>query len=101
MIGEGDGARKRAVFQADGALEQKLATYEKIMTVAYTEMAKQKWVPEWVMDGSGNGNASNGGSQMNTFMNMMNANAMQQLGLNMNNISGGSGAPAGPVKKKK
>ena len=46
LRGEGDGAYKRIVMQADGALAQKLATYEKVMNRFASAIEKQKWVPE-------------------------------------------------------
>jgi len=46
LRGEGDGAYKRIVMQADGALAQKLATYERVMSRFAEAIEKQKWVPE-------------------------------------------------------
>jgi regulator of protease activity HflC (stomatin/prohibitin superfamily) len=60
LKGEGDAAYKRAVMQADGALKQKLETYEKVAQIFATEFGKQKWVPEIAIgkDGESNQNAA-------------------------------------------
>jgi regulator of protease activity HflC (stomatin/prohibitin superfamily) len=59
LIGEGDAERKRLVFEADGALSQKLNTYEVVMTRVAEAFSQQKWTPEIVMGGSDSGDSSN------------------------------------------
>lgn len=51
LRGEGDGAYKRLVIEADGALAQKLETYEKVMGRFAAAIEKRKWVPEVQMGG--------------------------------------------------
>lgn len=43
LRGEGDASYKKAVIEADGALAQKLNTYERVMATFAKEFAKQKW----------------------------------------------------------
>ncbi len=77
--GEGDGAYKRIVMQADGALAQKLATYERVMSRFAAAIEKQKWVPEVQM---GAGEASGGSSAM-TLIEMMSVKAAKDLALDL------------------
>jgi hypothetical protein len=58
---------KRRIMEADGALAQKLETYEKVAAKFAVEFGKQKWVPEMVM-GSGSGA---GASQVNAAQDMI------------------------------
>lgn len=55
LIGEGDGARKRAEMVANGALEQKLEAYIKVQEAWAAAFAKRTGnvVPEVVVGGSG------------------------------------------------
>jgi hypothetical protein len=80
LRGEGDAERKRLVLEADGALEQKLATYENVMSVAFTELAKQKWVPEVQMNGS---SSENGGNEASNLMTLFTAKVLKDLGLDL------------------
>ena len=77
--GEGDGAYKRLVMQADGALEQKLHTYETVMERFAIEFGKQKWVPEVQMGGTGDGAANEAGN----LISLLTATTLKQLGLDM------------------
>lgn len=79
LRGEGDGAYKRIVMEADGALAQKLATYEKVMGRFASAIEKQKWVPEVQM-----GNSAAGGSAAMTLIEMMGVKAAKDLALDMN-----------------
>ena len=79
LRGEGDGAYKRLVIQADGALAQKLETYERVMARFASAIEKQKWVPEVQMGGS----ASNGGSTAMTLIEMMSVKAAKDLALDL------------------
>ena len=79
LRGEGDGAYKRIVMQADGALAQKLATYEKVMNRFASAIEKQKWVPEIQM-----GASANGGNNAMTLIEMMGIKAAKDLALDIN-----------------
>jgi len=78
LRGEGDGAYKRIVMQADGALSQKLETYERVMSRFASAVEKQKWVPEIQM-----GNGDSGGSNAMTLIEMMGIKAAKDLSLDM------------------
>ena len=79
LRGEGDGAYKRIVMEADGALAQKLATYERVMERFASAIEKQKWVPEVQM-----GSATSGGDNAMTLIEMMGVKAAKDLALDMN-----------------
>jgi hypothetical protein len=78
LRGEGDGAYKRIVMEADGALSQKLETYERVMNRFAGAVEKQKWVPEIQM-----GQASSGGNNAMTLIEMMGIKAAKDLSLDM------------------
>jgi hypothetical protein len=80
LRGEGDGAYKRLVIEADGALSQKLETYESVMARFATAIEKQKWVPEVQM---GAGSGADGGSNAMTLIEMMSVKAAKDLALDM------------------
>lgn len=81
LEGEGEAAKRRLVMQADGALSQKLATYEKVQK--YWADAFQNYggalVPTYVSGGSSGGNAGF------NFMELMGAKAAKDLGLELQN----------------
>ena len=79
-IGEGDAARKQAVFTADGALEQKLAAWTKSQEYWANAMSKYQGnlVPSIV--GSGGDNKSNGAVD---FMSIMGMKAAKDLALDL------------------
>jgi len=79
LRGEGDGEYKRLVMEADGALAQKLETYERVMGRFASAIEKQKWVPEIQM-GSQPGA---GGSNAMTLIEMMGVKAAKDLSLDM------------------
>jgi hypothetical protein len=79
LRGEGDGAYKRLVIEADGALAQKLETYERVMGRFASAIEKQKWVPEVQMGSSGN----DGGSNAMTLIEMMSVKAAKDLSLDL------------------
>jgi len=81
LRGEGDGAYKRLVIEADGALAQKLATYERVMNRFAQAVEKQKWVPEIQMGGDA---TSSGGANAMTLIEMMGIKAAKDLALDMN-----------------
>jgi len=79
LRGEGDGAYKRIVMEADGALAQKLATYERVMNRFAAAIEKQKWVPEVQMGGE----TSSGGSNAMSLIEIMGVKAAKDLALDM------------------
>ena len=88
LLGEGEGARKRAVMVADGALEKKLEAYIKVNQM-YAEAIKGysgQWVPSVVMGGQGSGSA-NGATSL---MDMMAIKAARDLSLDMSMPRGNS-----------
>ncbi len=87
LRGEGDAAYKRLVIQADGALAQKLATYEKVMERFAREFGKQKWVPDVQMGGA---SSENGGNEAANLINLLTANTLKDLGLDLSIPKGGS-----------
>lgn len=78
LRGEGDGSYKRLVMQADGALAQKLETYERVMGRFAGAIEKQKWVPEVQM-----GVGASGGSSAMTLIDMMGVKAAKDLALDL------------------
>ena len=64
LRGEGDGEYKKLVMQADGALAQKLKTYENVMGKAFNAIAQQKWVPDIQMGGSGSATDSSAAQKL-------------------------------------
>ena len=65
-------------MQADGALAQKLVTYERVMSRFAQAVEKQKWVPEVQM-----GAGSSGASNAMTLIDMMGVKAAKDLALDM------------------
>ncbi len=77
--GEGDAAYRRLVMQANGALELKLVTYERVMNKFAEEFGKQKWVPEVQMGVP----ASGSGNSAQTMIDALSVKAMRDLGLDI------------------
>jgi len=65
-------------MQADGALEQKLKTYEVVMNRFALVIEKQKWVPEIQMESS----SANGSAAM-SLIDLMNVKTAKDLSLDM------------------
>ena len=79
LLGEGEGARKRASMVANGALEEKLAVYERVMG-RWADALKGysgAIVPQIV---TGGGNSGNGAINM---MDVLGVKAAKDLGLDM------------------
>lgn len=95
LLGEGEAARKKLVLAADGALEQKLRTYQAVMTEYAHSIAAYKgnWVPGVVMGGSNAGATTSGAQAMIDFLTVK---AARDLSLDMSIPSGAtpSVAPA-------
>lgn len=81
LLGEGEATRKRAVMSADGALQQKLATYERVnrMYASAIENYKGNWVPTTMFGG---GESVPGGGA-NALIDMLTAKTAMDLNLNM------------------
>ncbi|VAX04278.1 hypothetical protein MNBD_GAMMA20-2105, partial [hydrothermal vent metagenome] len=82
LEGQGLGEQKRLIYEADGALQQKLDAYVKVMTVLSKELGKQKWVPDITMNGSGASGAADGNAAAG-FMNLWMMKTTQDLGVEM------------------
>ncbi len=84
LIGEGDAERKRLVIEADGALAQKLETYEKVNSYYAEAVGKQKWVPEVNMGGTGGpGGNGNSGDAAQQLIDMLSVKTAKDLSLDM------------------
>lgn len=81
LRGEGDGEYKRLVMKADGALQQKLTTYEVVMKRFAQAIEKQKWVPEIQMGTNGSGEG--GGSRAMNLIEMLSVKTAKDLALDM------------------
>lgn len=85
LRGEGEAAARRLVMSADGALDKKLATYERVNSM-YAEAIKGyggSWVPSIVMasrDGSGTGMAGSGANQL---VDLLSAKTARDLSLDL------------------
>lgn len=79
LEGEGLAQKKRLIYEADGALTQKLNTYENVMANFATEFGKQKWVPEVMMGATG----GSGGNEAANLITLLTANSLKDLGLKM------------------
>lgn len=89
---DADATYKRRIVEADGALAQKLATFERVNTIwaqAFQNHAGQL-VPSVVMGGSGGANQS-GVSAAQTFMDLLSAKAAMDLGVQVRPNGGGRG----------
>lgn len=84
LRGEGDGEYKRLVMEADGALAQKLMTYEAVMNRFAAAIEKQKWVPEIQMGmSSSDSSAVAGGSNAMALIDMLSVKTAKDLALDM------------------
>jgi regulator of protease activity HflC (stomatin/prohibitin superfamily) len=81
LEGEGEAAKKRLVMQADGALTQKLLTYERVMANWAKSIGEYQgnWVPLYT---SGGGN--NGSTPFN-IMETLGAKAARDLAIDLSN----------------
>lgn len=81
LRGQGDAAYKRQVIEADGALAQKLDTYEKVNARYAAAIEKQKWVPEVNM-ASGT-DSVDGGDRASALIDMFSVKTARDLALDM------------------
>jgi regulator of protease activity HflC (stomatin/prohibitin superfamily) len=85
LDGQGLAEKRRLVLAADGALKQKLATYEMVNKDWADAFARRK-VPAYYMSGqTGDGSGGNGSLDMETkqFQQMINILTAQSLGLDL------------------
>ncbi len=89
LLGEGEATRKQLVLAADGALAQKLKTYEAIMDTWANAYSKRK-VPTIIMGGSGTGPKAEGSVDSNAIQmaDVLSLMALKQLGLNLDMPTG-------------
>lgn len=85
LEGEGDAAKAHLIIQANGALEQKLAVYEKV-NLAYAEAIGAAnpgaWVPATSITG-GAGGAGGNGINAASLVELLTAKTARDLGLDM------------------
>jgi len=78
LEGEGLAEKKRLIYQADGALQQKLDTYKYVNDRYAIAISKQKWVPEVQM-----GSTSGTGSSANDLISLLMTKTAKDLSLDM------------------
>lgn len=76
---------REKLINADGALAQKLATYERVNATYAQEFGKQKWIPELIMGGGDGSGDTNSASDM---INLLSVRTAQQLQLDMSMSTG-------------
>ncbi|NOR45220.1 MAG: hypothetical protein GQ534_06490 [Candidatus Delongbacteria bacterium] len=81
MRAEADANAARKLIQADGALKQKLATYENVMKFWADAYTKQRPTPDIVIGGESKKGSGNAAEQ---FMNLLSIKALKDLSLDMN-----------------
>src|SRR5262249_8545305 len=84
LRGEGEATARKLVMSADGALDKKLETYEKVNSM-YAEAIKGysgSWVPSIVMAGP-SGSAGSAGSGAQQLVNLLSAKTARDLSLDM------------------
>ncbi len=81
LLGQGEGARKRAVMIADGALTQKLAVWKEV-NLAYAK-AIENYKGNWVPTTNFGGKVGGGGNGANALIQMFTAKTANDLSLSM------------------
>jgi hypothetical protein len=83
LRGEGEGARRRLVMEADGVLEKKLQAYTEVSKLYASAIKDYKgnWVPSVVM-GGGNGTHM-AGSGAQELIDLLTIKTVRDLGLDM------------------
>ncbi len=84
---DADAKAAKLLIQADGALKQKLATYEKVMMAWADAYTKQRPTPDIVI-GGGAGNGSGSLNSAEQFMNFMSIKALKDLQLDLKTDKG-------------
>lgn len=84
LDGEGLAKKRKLIIESDGALKQKLATFERVQKVWADAYATRK-VPMYNMTGGGSGESSGSDLDYQTkiFQQNMNLMVLKQLGLDM------------------
>jgi regulator of protease activity HflC (stomatin/prohibitin superfamily) len=82
LLGEGEAARKKLVMSANGALEEKLATYKEVneMWANAVKGYQGNWVPQMIMGGGDNGRV---GSGANDLVSLLMAKTARDLSLDL------------------
>ncbi len=80
LLGQGEAERKRLVMKADGALEKKLKTYERVQGYWADAVSKYQgdWVPSTVM-----GQSQGGHNGAQALIDMLSAKTARELNLDM------------------
>lgn len=87
-LGEGEASRKKAVMQADGALELKLQAYREVNKYYADAIATYKgaWVPTIVMGGQNAQAGSGGNGSAQDLINMLMVKTAKDLALDVSNM---------------
>lgn len=95
LEGEGEGAKRRAIMNADGGLEKKLDAYIKVQEIWATAFKDHQgpMVPSVVMGGNGSGNAVNSAGAL---VDMLTVKTAKDLAVDMSIRGNGNQTP---VKK--
>jgi regulator of protease activity HflC (stomatin/prohibitin superfamily) len=90
LLGQGEAERKKLVLAADGALAQKLATYEKVNEMYARAIAEYEgnWVPTTVMGGKDGDAQTAGGAQ--ALIDLLTVKTAKDLSLDMSIQAGAS-----------
>jgi hypothetical protein len=80
LKGEGESAYKRQIINADGALTQKLETFQATVVGSFEALSKQRMVPDIVMGGNG---SANGVSNVTALIDMLMAKTAKDLQLDL------------------
>ena len=85
LRGEGDGAYKKIVMEADGALGEKLKAYIEVNRRYAEAVEQQKWVPDIQFNsGSGNGSSVSGGAnQATALIDLLTAKTAKEISLDL------------------
>lgn len=78
LLGQGESERKKLVLAADGALEQKLKTYENVVQSAFQNLRGSQLVPMYVTGGGAGASTS-----AMDFMNLLTAKFAKDIALDM------------------
>jgi regulator of protease activity HflC (stomatin/prohibitin superfamily) len=73
---------KRKIILGDGALTQKLATYQAVMEKFAAAVGQQKWVPDVVFEGTGGGGKS-GYNSATSLIDMLSVKTARDLALDL------------------
>lgn len=78
-LADAEAYQKRAVMQANSALEQKLEAYVEVQKAWATAASQSSWVPTYQMGNGGNSGATN----VSNMVDLMTAKTAKDLNLNM------------------